>query len=287
MIIGWGMERNLAKQLVKDGARYIWQITFNSPDQKLVFTGQGSASVEATLDELIVGPEVVYLPSSSGPPLPYTLTYGSTNTSKFPVFRRGPFSFWPVSYKDGRRSFSVVVVDRQNVIQSLVNCPGGRLIQDVEVDNAKRTITLRGQEGSATFDYETALACYYCCYTISKADFLFLASYLNVTLSDPDAKSLEDAMPLIDCSLCCQMQGAHPETSGRGKRSTGGVVVGAILGGAIGAFGGFLIGGPLGIGPGLIAGSAVGIKIGETIPSSADTGQYQLSPLEISHSLVG
>lgn len=288
LIVAWDMQRNLVKRWEKSGARYLWRITFDSAAQRVTFSGQSSQSVHATLDELVVGPSVILLPPSSGPVLPYTLAYDAIVPSQFPVIKSGPYSFWPVSYKDGRNSFCVVVVDRENVIQRLVDCPGGRVIQDVQVNNADRTIVLHGRDGSvAAFDYKTALACYWYSYNITKDDFLFLAGYFNVSLSDADATALAEAMPQIDCALCCRMKGTYTEESERVKRSPGGIIIGSLLGGIIGGMGGFLIGGPLGIGFGFLAGSAAGAGIGQTIPSSSDTGQYQLSSLEKDHSLVG
>lgn len=116
LIVAWDMQQNLVKRWEKPGAQYIWQIMFDSGAQTVTFTGQNWHSVAATLDELVVGPSVVHLPSSSGLILPYTLTYEAANPSQLPVIRSDPYSFWPVSYHDGQDSFCVVVVDRDNVI---------------------------------------------------------------------------------------------------------------------------------------------------------------------------
>ncbi|KAI1786067.1 hypothetical protein LXA43DRAFT_1065370 [Ganoderma leucocontextum] len=289
LIVAWDMQRNLVKQWNKSGARYIYQISFNADTQTVTFTGQSSNSVTATLDELIVGPAVVYLPPSSGPALPSTLSYAAANNAQFPVMKSGPYSFWPVSYADSRASFCVVVVDQDNVILTLIDCPGSHNIDEVVVDDANRTIQLIGQDSAiANFDYDTALACFTCCYVYTKDDFLFLAQYFNVPLSDSEATALANAMPVIDCSLCCPMQGTD-SASDRVKRSTVGAVVGSFLGGLLGAIGGFFIGGPLGIGPGLFAGSAAGIAIGAAVPEGggASLGQYTLSSLEEQFSLIG
>lgn len=135
-IVAWDMNRNLVKELEKPGARYIWNISFNAANQTVTFTGQSNQSIQATLDELIVTPSVVYLPSSSGPILPYTLTYSAADPSRFPVIKNGPNSYWPVSFKDGRNSFCIAVVDRDNLIQKLIECPGGKVIRDVQVNNS-------------------------------------------------------------------------------------------------------------------------------------------------------
>ncbi|KAI1784865.1 hypothetical protein LXA43DRAFT_175500 [Ganoderma leucocontextum] len=290
LIVAWDMQRNLVKQWEKPGARYIWQISFDANTQTVTFTGEGSVSVTATLDELIVGPAVVYLPPSSGPALPYTLSYAAPDNAQFPVMKSGPYSFWPVSYADERASFCVVVVDQDNVILKLIDCPGSHDIDEVVVDDASRTIQLIGQDGAiANFDYDTALTCFSCCYVCTKDDFTFLAQYFNVPLTDDEATALAQAMPQLDCSLCCRMQGTYTDDSDsdRVKRSPVGTVVGAFLGGFLGAIGGFIIGGPPGLILGLSAGSAAGAAIGAAIPDSSDKGQYTLSSLEKQFSLVG
>ena len=288
LIVAWDMQRNLAKQWEKLGARYIWQISFDADTQTVTFTGQSSLSVTATLDELIIGPAVVYLPPSEGPILPYTLTYAAPSNAQFPVMRSGPYNFWPVSYADGRSSFCVVVVDRDNEILKLIDCPGSHNIDEVVVDDPNRTIQLIGQDGAiADFDYDTALACFSCCYVFTKDDFLFLAQYFDVPLSDDEATALAEAMPQIDCSLCCRMEGTDTEGSDRVKRSTGFFIAGSFIGAAAGAIGGFLIGGPAGAFFGLTAGYAAGAAIGVPIPDSSDKGQYTLSALEKQFSLVG
>ncbi|KAG8834462.1 hypothetical protein FRC17_008684, partial [Serendipita sp. 399] len=287
-IVAWDMERNLVKQLDKPGARYIWKITFDSASQTVTFTGQSSKTVHATLDELIIPPSVVHLSASAAPVLPYTLTYAAADPSQFPVIKTATYSFWPASYKDGRNSFAVVVVDRSNQVQHFIDCPGGQVIQDIQINNDERTIVLHGQNDStATFDYDTALACFSDHYTATEDDFLFLAQYFNLPLSNDEATALAKAMPIIDCTMCCRMVGTYKEEDEREKRSTVGMFVGAFLGGALGAFAGFLVGGPVGVGPGLMAGSAIGIGIGKAVPSSSDLGYYQLSSLEKQHSLVG
>ncbi|KAI1784873.1 hypothetical protein LXA43DRAFT_1119949 [Ganoderma leucocontextum] len=267
LIVAWDMQRNLVKQWNKSGARYIYQISFNAETQTVTFTGQSSNSVTATLDELIVGPAVVYLPPSSGPALPYTLSYAAPNNAQFPVMKSGPYSFWPVSYADERKSFCVVVV---------------------VVNDTNRTIQLIGQDSAiANFDYDTALACFTCCYVYTKDDFLFLAQYFNVSLTDDEATALAQAMPQIDCSLCCRMEGTDPDGSNRVKRSLFSFVVGSFLGAVAGAIGGFFVGGPPGAFFGLTAGFAAGGAIGAAIPDSSDKGQYTLSSLEKQSSLVG
>ncbi|EDR09880.1 uncharacterized protein LACBIDRAFT_318163 [Laccaria bicolor S238N-H82] len=161
-IVAWDRNRNLVKELEKPGARYLWNITFNAGNQTVTFTGQSNQSIQATLDELVVRPAVVYLPSSSGPILPYTLTYAAADPSRFPVIKNGPYSFWPASFKDGRKSFCIAVADRDNLVQKLIECPGGKVIRDVQVNDAQRTIGLIGQDGSkATFNYDIALTCFY------------------------------------------------------------------------------------------------------------------------------
>lgn len=119
-IVAWDRNRNLVKELEKPGARYLWNITFNAGNQTVTFTRQSNQSVQATLDDLVVRPAVVYLPSSSGPILPYTLTYAAADPSRFPVIKNGPYSFWPVSFKDGRNSFCIAVADRDNLVQKLM-----------------------------------------------------------------------------------------------------------------------------------------------------------------------
>lgn len=289
LVVAWDMNRNLVKILEKAGARYIWQITFDPANQAVTFTGNSSQSIQFTLDELAVRPSVVSLPSpTAGPVLPYILTYAAADVWQFPVIKNGPYSFWPVSSKAQSNTFVVVVVDSDNLIQEFIECPGGSKIQDVQINDANHAIVLHGQGNSTVpFDYDTTMACYSCCYNITKDDFLFLAQYFNVPLSDAEATALATAMPQINCALCCRMQGTFTKESGPEKRSTDPVTVGFFLGGIIGAFGGFLIGGVLGIAPGWVAGTAAGIGIGQTVPPSSDLGPYKLSSLEINHSLVG
>lgn len=187
-IVAWDRNRNLVKELEKPGARYLWNITFNAGNQTVTFTGQSNQSIQATLDELVVRPAVVYLPSSSGPILPYTLTFAAADPSRFPVIKNGPYSFWPASFKDGRKSFCIAVADRDNLVQKLIECPGGKVIRDVQVNDAQRTIWLIGQDGSkATFNYDIALTCFYDFCNFTKDAFLLLAKDFDVTLSDTNA----------------------------------------------------------------------------------------------------
>lgn len=287
LIVAWDMQRNLVKQWNKPGARYIWKITFDADTATVNFTGQASNSVTATLDELTVGPTVVHLPTSSGPALPYTLSYGDSSDS-FPVIKSGPNHFWPVSYASGTNSFCVVVVDQDNVIRKLIDCPGSTKINTIVVNDADRTIQLVGEDGaSASLDYNVALACFSCCIVYTKEDFLFLAQYFKLTLSDDDADALAKAVPQLDCSVCCRMEGTVSEHASREKRSIGWFILGSFLGAVAGGIGGFFVGGPPGALWGLTAGYAAGAAIGASIPSSSDTGDYQLSALEEENSLVG
>ncbi len=291
LIVAWDMQRNLVKQWTKPGARYVWQISFNASTQTVTFTGQSKATVTATLDELVLGPTVVHLPISSGPVLPYNLSYAAPSNTQFPVIKSGPYSFWPVSYADGRNAFCVVVVDHDKVIRDLINCPGSHNIDRVVVNDAARTIQLVGKNGAAAkFDYDTALTCFSCSYAYTKDDFLFLAQYFKVPLSDDQANAMVKAMPQSDCSLCCRMEGtsaADESDSHRVKRGTGTFIVGSLLGGVAGGIGGFFIGGPMGAFIGLTAGYAAGAAIGVAVPDSSDKGQYALSSLEEQFSLVG
>ncbi|TBU39879.1 hypothetical protein BD309DRAFT_982802 [Dichomitus squalens] len=292
LIVAWDMQRNLIKQWLKPGARYVWQISYNAGTQTVTFTGQSKRTITATLDELVLGPTVVHLPISSGPVLPYNLSYAGSSTTQFPVIKSGPYSFWPVSFADGRNAFCVVVVDQDKVILKLVNCPGSHSIDRVVINDTAHTIQLVGKNGSAAmFDYNTALACFHCSYVYTKDDFLFLAEYFKVPLSDAEANSMAKAMPQIDCSLCCRMEGTSTaddsDHSHRVKRDTSTFIVGSLLGGVAGGIGGFFIGGPMGAFIGLTAGYTAGAAIGLAVPSSSDKGQYQLSSLEQQYSLVG
>lgn len=290
LIVAWDMQRNLVKQWTKSGARYIWQISFNADNQTITFTGQVRNAVTATLEELVLGPTVVHLPISSGPVLPYNLSYAAPSNTQFPVIKNGPYSFWPVSYADERNAFCIVVVNREKVIRGLINCPGSHNIDRVDVDDAARTIQLIGKNGAAAqFDYDTAQACFTCSYVYTKDDFLFLAQYFNVSLSDDEANAMVKAMPQIDCSLCCRMEGMTDESdhSHRVRLSTGGFVVGSLLGAVAGGIGGFFIGGPMGAFVGLTAGYAAGAAIGVAVSDGKGKGKYELSPLEEQYSLVG
>lgn len=293
MIVGWDMNRNLVKQIVKNGARYISKITYEAVTQRVIFTGQDLATVFASLDELVVAPSVKYTPPSSGPVLPSTLTYAAQSNAQFPVIQSGPYSFWPASYEDKRKSFCVVVVSEHGVILKLIDCPGSSVIDDITVDAEGHTIILHGQDGgTANFDYNTALACFTCSYVVTKDDFIFAAQYYNVILNDVDAMELAAKMPTIDCALCCRMEGTYSEAddSARVKRSTVGAWIGAFLGTVIGGIAGFCVGGPMGAAAGAVAGAGIGMGIGGAIPSApdrTDLGQYQLSDVEKLNSLVG
>ena len=285
------MERNLVKQWTKFGARYIWQISFNANAQTVTFTGQGKSSVTASLDELVVGPIVVSLPVSSGPKLPYALSYAVPSSSTYPVIESGRYRFWPASYVDGRKAFCVVVVDNDGVTQGLIDCPGSHNIDKIVVNDGARTIQLIGKDGAVTkFDYNTTLTCFTCCYVYTKGDFLFLAQYFKVPLSDAQATALAKVMPQIDCSLCCRMEGTHPtnesDSSIRVKRDASTFIVRSLLAGLAGGIGGFFMGGPMGAFVGLTAGYTAGSAIGVAVPSSSDKGEYQLSSLEQQYSLV-
>ncbi|PIL23611.1 hypothetical protein GSI_14924 [Ganoderma sinense ZZ0214-1] len=264
-------------------------ISFDATLQTVTFTGQLGLFVVATLDELIIGPSIVYLPSTSGPKLPYTLSYAAPPNGPFPVLRSGPYSFWPASYADKRNSFCVVVVDQNNVILKLIDCPGSQAINEVVVDDTLHVIELIGADGVAVnFPWNTAMACFSCRYDCTKDDFLFLAQYFDVPLSDADAAALAPAMPQIDSSLCCRMQGTYTDSLDLVKRDgPTGLIIGSLLGSIIGAIGGFFIGGPPGAVVGLSVGYAIGGAIGGSIPSSSDKGQYALSSLEKLNSLVG
>ena len=291
LIVAWDMQRNLVKQWAKPGARYIWQISFNAATQTVTFTGQNNFAVTATLEELVIGPTVVHLPISSGPVLPYNLSYAAPNNTQFPVIKSGPYSFWPVSYADERDAFCIVVVNQDKVIQKLINCPGSRNIDRVVVDDDARTIQLVGINGAAAnFNYDTALTCFSCSYVYTKDDFLFLAQYFEVPLSDDQANDMAMAMPQVDCSLCCRMEGTsttdETDQSDRVKRSMSTFIVGSLLGGIAGGIGGFFIGGPPGAFFGFTAGYAAGAAIGVAVDSS-DKGEYELSSLEKQYSLVG
>lgn len=290
LIVTWDMQRNLVKQWTKSGARYIWQISFNADTQTITFTGQVRNAVTATLEELVLGPTVVHLPISSEPVQSYNLSYAAPSNTQFPVIKNGPYSFWPVSYTDERDAFCIVVVDREKVIRELINCPGSHNIDRVDVDDAARTIQLVGKNGAAAqFDYDAAQACFTCSYVYTKDDFLFLAQYFNVSLSDDEANAMVKAMPQIDCSLCCHMEGTTNESdhSHRVRRSTGGFVVGSLLGAVAGGIGGFFISGPMGAFFGLTAGYAAGAAIGAAVSDGKGKGKYELSSLEEQYSLVG
>nr|VWP02530.1 Beta-lactamase (EC [Ganoderma boninense] len=258
------------------------QISCNATLQTVTFTGQ--------LGLFVVAPSVIYLPPLSGPKLPYTLSYTAPLNGQFPALKSGPYRFWPASYADKRNSFCVVVADESNVLLKLIDCPGSQAINEVVVDNTLRVIELIGADAIAVnFPWKTAMACFSCSYVCTKDNFLFLAQYLNVTLSDANAAALAKAMPQIDCSLCCRMKGTYTEdsSSGRVKRSPTGIIVGSLLGGIFGAIAGFFIGDPVGAFTAMVAGYAAGGAIGGSIPSSSDKGQYALSALEKQNSLVG
>ncbi|PIL23619.1 hypothetical protein GSI_14932 [Ganoderma sinense ZZ0214-1] len=260
LIVAWDTQRNLVKQWSKPGARNILQITFDANTQMVTFTGQAKMVVTATLDELIVGPTVVKLTVSSGPVLPYTLSYGVPNSSQFPVIESGPYHFWPVSYAGRHNAFCVVVADHNNVIHKLIHCPGSSTIAKVVVNNEERTIKLIGKDGvAANLDYNT---------------------YFKVPLSGTEAADLEKAMPQVNCSLCCRM-----ETGIKYAATT--FIVGSFLGAVAGSLSGFLIGGRDGDAYARDAGHAAGAAIGVAMPSSPYKGDYKLSTLEQKHSLVG
>lgn len=277
-IIGWDAQRNIVKDMNKEGARYLSDITFDRARQTVKFSGQAGHFVSATLDELIVHPIVAHLPSSSGPLLPYPLAYGNADPNKFPVVKCGIYTFWPVTYKDGRDTICVVVANQDNVIQGLIDCPGTQLVQNIEINNFDRKILLRGWDGSeASFDYETAMASFYYDYTVTKDDFQFLAKYFHVPLSSDDAMALEKAMPHVSSALSNPLVGSSWT---KWWRDSDQVVVGPFLGGFIGTLGGFLIGGPTGIDPAFITSSEATMKIGPAVDSSWDMSDYSLSNLE-------
>lgn len=56
LILGWDGQGNVAHQLLRGGARYIWQITFDSSSQTVTFTGQALQFVQATLQDLLASP---------------------------------------------------------------------------------------------------------------------------------------------------------------------------------------------------------------------------------------
>ena len=176
------------------------------------------------------------------------------------------------------------------MILKLIDCPGSHNIARIVVDDTLRTIQLIGSDGlAAKFDYNTALSCYTACYVCTKDDFLFAAQYFGVPLTDAEATALAAAMPQIDCSLCCRMQGTYTDdpSAARVKRSGVGVVIGSLLGGFLGAIAGFFVAGPYGGFVGLTAGYAAVAAIGAATPDSSDKGQYTLSALEKQFSLVG
>lgn len=52
LIICWDVQGSIVKGLAKPGARYVWQIAYNTNTQVFTFTGQARASVTATFAEL-------------------------------------------------------------------------------------------------------------------------------------------------------------------------------------------------------------------------------------------
>jgi hypothetical protein len=283
-IIGCDVQGSFVKDIQKKGARYLSKITYDRARQTLTFWGQEDHTVSATLDELAVQPTVAYLPSSSGPLLPYTLAYGNPDPNKYPVIQCGDYSFWPTTYKDGRNSLSVVVTNKDNVIQKIIDCPGTSLIQDIEINDVDRTILLNGWDGSkASFDYETAMACFYYGYTVTKDDFLSLAKYFHVPLSSSDATILEEAMPVISGGLCNPRIGY---TWTKWWRYGDPIIVGPFLGGYIGTLGAFLIGGSQAVDSAWIVSTEATMNMGPTVDSAGNIGDYSPSKLEREHSLV-
>lgn len=72
LILGWDGQGNAVHQLIKAGARYIWQISFDPSNQTAIFIGQAMLSVQATLQELLSSP------SPNGP------TITTLNQATFP-----------------------------------------------------------------------------------------------------------------------------------------------------------------------------------------------------------
>lgn len=294
LIVCWDTKKKLVKQIQKSGARCIYTITFDSSTQIVTFTGLNNKSVTTSLNELVILPSVIRLPASSGPDLPFILSYSAPNLDSFPVIQSGPYSFWAASYTDGRDAFCVVVVDKNNVILKLIDCPGGPEIHDIRFDHSQRLVTLEGKanytgadntfKNRGYFDYNTVMACFYSFYIVSAEDYLFLADVFGVSLTATDAMALAKVMPQVDCGLCCLMDGM---TSDWPPEQDDTFAVGVFLSGTIGGFGGFMVGGSEGARPGSSAGSMTAVGIGPTEASCRNLAPFQISPLERSSALIG
>lgn len=51
-IIGWNSDKKIVKQINKEGARYLWQISYNDITKGFTFTGQAKQFVTVPLGEL-------------------------------------------------------------------------------------------------------------------------------------------------------------------------------------------------------------------------------------------
>lgn len=51
-IIGWDADKKIVKQIVRQGARYLWKISYDEPTKLVKFTGQARQFVTVPLGQL-------------------------------------------------------------------------------------------------------------------------------------------------------------------------------------------------------------------------------------------
>lgn len=267
-IYAFDAQGNIAARWSKDGARYIYRITYE--EGTVVFTGQSYLTISFRLEELVVPPSVQFVDPSARPPLPKALSYLSSNPASFPMIALGPYRFWPTSYTDGRDGFAVVVTDLRQVLRYIIRCPGARCIQDVIIDSNSRHISLLGEDGMvANLPYESVTVAYDCRSVFTWKDLTAISSFLFSTndMTQKDLVALEQKMPAVTCATCCSLAQSELPSKYQLKSYSN---VGSAIGAVMGALSGFLIGDIVGA----KAGALIGISAGSGIGGSLGTPAY-------------
>lgn len=283
-ICAFDEDGNLANQWTKQGARYVSNITYQHG--VVIFTGQSNLKVAVTLEELLVPPSVSEVDCISCPVLPKHLTYSST---RIPVVAVGPYCYWPSSYADGSDGYAIVVTDaRQRVLRYLIKCPGARSIQYIKVDPNVQEVHLIGSDSRIThLSYDSITGAYRYNLYYTKKDFLALAEFFGLSLSEEEAATLENRMPSGSCAAYRGLQAKSIHEQKWARTVTQNYVnVGSTIGGLAGALGGFLLGGEVAAAAGFDIGATACRGIGKAIELSGFYTRYVVSRIERERTVI-
>ncbi|KAJ7235341.1 hypothetical protein C8J57DRAFT_1378269 [Mycena rebaudengoi] len=149
-ILAYDSNNNLVGRWDSTDARFLFSIDYNSGNGNVVFTGQVGNTVTIPVVELLE--PIVFmstLNAATQPAAPSGLQYitqGGDNT-RCPVLIVGAYTYWPLSYIDGRQSLNLVGYDRNKNLVGQVDVPGTRAILTIVYDPDTGAIELIGQSG--------------------------------------------------------------------------------------------------------------------------------------------